>query len=451
MAISNVAFITFLALKNTPLAYLTAYSYERLNPLHQVAGYTTVTFALLHSITVSVSFIQLHSKSYLLEAPQLHAMAAVSAFFVLLVFALLVKRIRYEVFYISHILMYMVIIINVGFHRPLLSTRSVIITGFAGGLWGLDRLLRAGRILWYAYDNSATITPLPHGGTRIVLRRSPSSAVAGAHCFLWIPKIRAFETHPFTIIRATPLSLDMAVAAYDGFTNDLHSYAVKHPGAILRASIDGPYGQLPNFSKVADKVILVAGGSGATFTFGVALDMIKKLGNSAKPTIEFIWTVKEEGIYTSLLFDLHDNINFRTESLSWFSKELTELQASPRVTIALHSTRPSCTQSPSSPISKPITQQGDLLSRALSADPEKHPSPPRGTPWDSSTSLEILHGRPDVETLIKDVVAKAGKDEKVLIAACGPEGLMRSVRRTAAGCITVEGPSVELHCEQFGW
>ena len=146
-----------------------------------------------------------------------------------------------------------------------------------------------------------------------------------------------------------------------------------------------------------------------------------------------------------------------------------ELQASPRVTIALHSTRPSCTQSPSSPISpldekpsapalehvspisKSSTQQGDLLSRAFSADLEKHPSPQPGTPWDSSTSLEILHGRPDIEALIKDVVVKAGKDERVLIAACGPEGLMWSVRRPAAGCITVGGASVELHCEQFGW
>jgi hypothetical protein len=152
----------------------------------------------------------------------------------------------------------------------------------------------------------------------------------------------------------------MVVAAHDSFTNDLHSYAVKHPGAILRASIDGPYGQLPNLSKVADKVILVAGGSGATFTFGVALDMIKKLGDPAKPTIEFIWTVKEEGIYTSPLFHMHDNINFRTEALSWFSKELMELQACPRVTIALHSTRPSCTRSSSSPIS-PLDEKPSAL------------------------------------------------------------------------------------------
>jgi NAD(P)H-flavin reductase len=100
------------------------------------------------------------------------------------------------------------------------------------------------------------------------------------------------------------------VAAYYGFTNNLHNYAVKHPGAVLRASIDGPYGQLPNLSKVADKVILIAGGSGAAFTFGVALDMIKKLGDSAKPTIDFIWTFKEEVIYALVFFYLRDNIDF---------------------------------------------------------------------------------------------------------------------------------------------
>ena len=49
MAIVNVAFVTFLALKNTPLAFLTAYSYEKLNPLHQVGGYTTIIYVFLHA------------------------------------------------------------------------------------------------------------------------------------------------------------------------------------------------------------------------------------------------------------------------------------------------------------------------------------------------------------------------------------------------------------------
>lgn len=40
-------FAVFLALKNTPLAILTAYSYERLNSLHQIAGYTTLLYTIL--------------------------------------------------------------------------------------------------------------------------------------------------------------------------------------------------------------------------------------------------------------------------------------------------------------------------------------------------------------------------------------------------------------------
>lgn len=70
--------------------------------------------------------------------------------------------------------------------------------------------------------------------------------------------------------------------------------------------------------------------------------------------------------------------------------------------------------------------------------------------WDS-TPHGVLPGRPDVETLIRNLVALAGDDERIAIAACGPETLMWTVRRTATSCIKVKGPSIELHCEEFGW
>jgi predicted ferric reductase len=119
--------------------------------------------------------------------------------------------------------------------------------------------------------------------------------VPGTHCFLWVPRIRALESHPFTIVSVTPYSLELVIAAYDGFTRGLHSYAINNPGVSLRASIDGPYGAVPDFARTADKVILVAGGSGASFTFGVALNIIHKLGDSRRISIEFIWTVKDQG------------------------------------------------------------------------------------------------------------------------------------------------------------
>ena len=63
----------------------------------------------------------------------------------------------------------------------------------------------------------------------------------------------------------------------------------------------------------------------------------------------------------------------------------------------------------------------------------------------------MVNGRPDIDTLIKERVAQSADWERVAIAACGPDRMMKTVRRAAAEVIRVKGPSVELHCEQFGW
>lgn len=64
---------------------------------------------------------------------------------------------------------------------------------------------------------------------------------------------------------------------------------------------------------------------------------------------------------------------------------------------------------------------------------------------------EIKAGRPDAATLIREAVSSTPATGRVLVAACGPEGLMRVVRNTTASLIRGDGPGVELHCEQFGW
>jgi len=289
----NIALITFLALKNTPLAFLTAYSYERLNILHQAAGYCTVLFAMLHAVLFIVTDAKLGSLSNLLELAQIMGMVAGFAMLSILTTALILRGIRYEAFYIVHIVMFMLVIIAVGMHRSEFQTKSIYIIIFSACIWGSDRLLRGFRIVLRAFGNRANVYPLPRGGVRIVMRRTPWRAVPGAHVFLWIPKVRAIETHPFTIVSTNPLQI--VISSRDGFTRDLFSLASKSPGALLRASCDGPYGTLPNFARF-DHVVLVAGGSGATFTIGVALDLIHKLSsNAAKPVIHFIWVIRDDG------------------------------------------------------------------------------------------------------------------------------------------------------------
>jgi hypothetical protein len=59
--------------------------------------------------------------------------------------------------------------------------------------------------------------------------------------------------------------------------------------------VDGPYGTVPSFTSFTT-VIFIAGGSGASFTAGVAIDLLRKLGESTKTTIIFTWVVKDQGI-----------------------------------------------------------------------------------------------------------------------------------------------------------
>jgi predicted ferric reductase len=282
-----------LALKNTPLAFLTAYSYEWLNILHQAAGYCTVLFAMLHAVLYITTNTKLGSLSDFLEPEQIMGIVAGFAMLFMLTTALTLRRIRYEAFYIVHIVMFMLVIIAVGMHGPEFQMKAIYIIIFSACIWGSDRLLLGLRMVVHAFGNCAHAYPLPQGGIRIVMRRTPWRSVPGTHVFLWIPKVRAMETHPFTILSTSPL--EVVISSQDGFTRDLFSLVSKRPGALLIASCDGPYGTLPDFAKFKH-VVLVAGGSGATFTIGVALNLIHKLPSSGgKPLIHFIWVIQDHG------------------------------------------------------------------------------------------------------------------------------------------------------------
>lgn len=66
-------------------------------------------------------------------------------------------------------------------------------------------------------------------------------------------------------------------------------------------------------------------------------------------------------------------------------------------------------------------------------------------------NIPIHYRRPEVAAMIREAVDDTAPNERVLISGCGPAKLMDLMRATTADCITSGGPSIELHCEQFGW
>lgn len=198
----------------------------------------------------------------------------------------------YIVFYVLHVTLFMLILILVGMHRPDLSKSTLAIIIFTGSIWFLDRILRFATLCWNSFGNYATLAPMPDGAVRVKLRRS-ICARPGSHAFLWIPAIRWAENHPFTLVSTTPV--EFLVRQHDGFTDDLYKAAHEHPGKAFRCSVDGGYGQVPDFMQF-DRMLLVAGGSGASFTFAIALDILRKSGlEDAPKLVDFIWTVRNAG------------------------------------------------------------------------------------------------------------------------------------------------------------
>lgn len=291
MAIANLMVVIFLALKNTPLAVLSAWSYERLNIFHQVSGILTVLYVIAHAILYTYTFTSIGMTQRLLELKEVWGMIAGASFFMLGVGGVLIRRWWYEAFYYMHIIFWVLGVVTTALHQPEPSKKIIWIVIAAAVMWVADRLIRVVRLTIHGVNNEVVVTPLGHGATRVTVKKAPTGAASGKHCFLWIPRVRLTEMHPFTIVATEPL--EFVVSSHNGFTSSLHNYAQQNPGASLKASLEGPYGTFPD-AKNFNKVVLVAGGTGATFTFGVALGLLQKMAADEIKEVLFIWTVKQK-------------------------------------------------------------------------------------------------------------------------------------------------------------
>ncbi|KHN94013.1 Flavoprotein transmembrane component [Metarhizium album ARSEF 1941] len=456
LAIANLVVVIFFALKNTPLAFLTAWSYERLQCLHRISGYAAVANLIVHATCYITYFCSNQTCGKLLKPSDIYGMVAGGCWLLLALAAVSIRRWWYELFYYLHVGLWVVSIVCIGLHQPRMTTKIVYGTMIAGSMWGLDRIIRFVRLMMNS-ANTATLAPLPNGGTRVTLAKSPLGAHSGKHCFLWIPRLRLFESHPFTIASTDPL--EFVVASHSGFTAKLREYAAENPGITLKASVEGPYGTVPDPSAF-QTVVLVAGGSGASFTFGLANALLSRAKGGITKRVIFVWTIK----YHSYM--------------QWFADHLAKLRDDPRFAIQVFVTRsePPLPQLPGgfseySPghaeryIAKHafmdrerihhIRPMGSLATIDLEkaqpqSDDESVPPESSSCPVDLR-GIPIRYQKPNVVALVRDVVGGTRAEERVLIAGCGPSRMMDSIRETAAECIRSDGPSVELHCEEFGW
>lgn len=252
----------------------------------------TIVVLREHMLTASSTYTAILTKSRnfhkMTDEEQVFGWIAFAAFNIIYASSLqFIRRRYYEIFYLIHVAMFIVAVVFVGLHKPYKYKYATITIGC---IWCLDRLIRTTRLIYYSYNNNATLVPLSGLATKVIFEK-PIGCVPGSHAFITIPGIRKMQSHPFTISSSD--RIEFVIRAQKGFTLDLHKYALKHPYKQVKAYIDGPYGAVPDFKRM-NKVVLFAGGSGGAFLFPIAVDIVRNAHRSAVAHLELVWVIKDE-------------------------------------------------------------------------------------------------------------------------------------------------------------
>jgi hypothetical protein len=136
-----------------------------------------------------------------------------------------------------------------------------------------------------------------------------------------------------------------------------------------------------------------------------------------------------------------------TAQLAGFVSELAVLKAHPRVTIRVQMTKMSESQA------EKLASQPTLDIMPQLRSPKNDAVKPVSTTDAADATLPpyAVPGRPDVHSTVRRVASECQSNQRVLVAACGPSGLSNDVRDAVRDCTSIDGPSLDLHLEAFGW
>lgn len=358
------------------------------------------------------------------------------------------RNFAYEFFVVQHILTFFGFIIAIMIHIPSTALHARVYIWIPIGLYLVDRVARS---LRYLYNNmrpcKAAITSLPGGVTKIRMHsRQINQWSPGAFVLLSIPRFGLLQSHPATIA-SIPSSHDgdllFFLRAHRGFTRRILSAAEaskdptsNSPSAEFLALIDGPYGATHADFAAFDTAVLIAGGTGVTFTLPILMDLAQRFARGRLPlkAIEFIWVIKSAACTAWIDAELKlaaeklHNAGVEVSISTFITRDGTLVEENEQLEAAGEKTSPS-------------------NDKVLSISSANLP------PTSSATSLvHTFSGRPDVQLVLRDAFARS--DGEMGVAVSGPIGLATCVKKQVAsmtlGSVS-SGKGIYMHSENFGW
>lgn len=404
------------------------------------------------------------------------------------------RRLCYEFFVLQHLVSAIVFLWLLSRHVPAYAAYNL---WMAVAFLLLGRVIR-GCILLYrnlvinrnssestvrkvAVGYSAELHAMPEDITTLTIHGVNFSWKAGQHVFIWCPAFGPLEDHPFTISNVSQVGcrdgtqkLELIIYTRSGFTRRLYRRALASQGTITTL-VTGPFGNLPTWGSF-ETLVLIAASTGASFTLPILQSVLnepccvrridcillfrpKSHVNAYLPRLrETLLRSKSAGI--ALRIRIAFTGKFLEPDGEWDALEKLEQSSASSQTLSdVISKHPTTTSIPSAPpLGKPVPHTkeapvGEAQERSIGIETARTYSPDS---LDTTGSLRISIGRPDISQAIREPVEASAGETSVVV--CGGRSLSSTVRNCVASLSDdravhkgTGAQGIHLHVEGFGW
>lgn len=414
----------------SPLALVFQASHEQLNPWHRLSGRIIYLLLCLHASWYLNFFVQADLLGTRLSAPVV--IVGMTAFLALSAIATtsleVVRRWSYRVFFVLHVIIGVSILPLLFFHAPPL--RVFVFEALV--LFIFDIVCRK----LDTTTGFATITPVPHAKLVKIKVHVPASklkrfhATPGQHIYLSIPaestppsiatpSIHDMLLNPFSIAEVSARHVTLVLRTLNGPTTRAIETLSHLPKANPPINIEGPLGSSLHFPDLAanyDRILLIAGGVGATFTLPIyrhVQDQLETL-SSNPDRVTMIWSLRSAA------------------EAAWAVDPEARVKIDEDENVQIY-----------------------VTGGATGRSPSNIPGGEAGIELDDFQNIEEPvkasggRGRPNLGAIVDDVFRKAN-EKRVAVLVCAPPEMAREVRRHVGRWVWKER-DVWFHDESFGW
>ncbi|KAH8880383.1 ferric reductase like transmembrane component [Thozetella sp. PMI_491] len=451
-----------LALKSlNPFAFVFRTSHERVNRWHRVLGRLTYALLSMHALLYLNFFFQMGTLGEKLTSSKTVILGVICfvAFSLLNTTALrMVRSLSYRLFFITHLLVVLVGPPLVIFH----TRRSTVFMAEAILAFIADLVSRK----LDTVTSQATLESIPGTSLVKISATVPYSKLnrfrehPGSHIYLNLPAaarpsanpasssflVFEFLHNPFTVASVDEQNNGLTLVARHlsgPMTTALArlAQAGKHIGggdsdavydeSRIPINLEGPYGVRSLFPQLTsgeyDRVLLVAGGVGATFTVPIYRSLLQDNPNAK---VEMVWAVRGAGDATwavsgadakGIMDDENVHIFLTGDIIEWGT-------GLPTSNASGHA-------------------QSSNAGNATDAEVEMTPMY-RDRKRNRYTS-QHNRKRPDLQKIV-DNVFRHGAEERIAVLVCGPTPMARELREHVSVWV-MKGRTVWWHNEGFGW